>query len=73
MAQVTIYLPDDLERDLKRAARSSRKSLSSFLAELAARELRPGKWPTDFMDLFGSWEGELQVPEDVPPEETPGL
>ncbi len=68
MAQVTIYIPDDLELALKQRAKRSGKSLSSVVAELARKELRPAGWG-DFEDLFGSWEGDFPQPEDPPPDE----
>src|SRR4029453_3951376 len=33
MAQVTIYLPDPVEREVRRAAKRARKSVSAFLAD----------------------------------------
>jgi hypothetical protein len=69
MAQLTIYLPDDLERALRKRAKRSGQSLSSVVADLARREFRPDGWPSEFEDLFGSWEGELPEPDDPPPDE----
>jgi hypothetical protein len=71
MAQVTIYLPDDLEREAKQRARKAGKSLSAFFAELLARQTRPGKWPREFVALAGTCE--LIVPEDPPPDDVDGL
>ena len=69
MAQVTIYLPDDFERELKQRAKRARRSLSSLIAELARAQLRPQAWPPEFEKLFGSWEGDFPIPEDPPPDE----
>ena len=69
MAQVTIYIPDDLERELRQRAKRSGKSLSSVVADLARRQLHPVGWPEDFKALAGSWEGEFEVPDDPPPDE----
>ena len=69
MAQVTIYIPDDLERELRQRAKRSGRSLSSVVADLARRQLHPVGWPDDFKELSGAWEGILEIPEDAPPEE----
>lgn len=68
MAQVTIYLPDELEKKVRREAKRARKSLSAYLAELAAGRRAPKKgWPEGFAALFGSWEGDFPQPEDALP------
>jgi hypothetical protein len=69
VAQVTVYIPDDLERDLRLHARRAGKSLSSVVTELARARLRPAVWPDGFKELFGSWEGAFPEPEDPPPDE----
>ena len=69
MAQVTIYIPDDLERELRKRATRTGKSLSSVVVDLARRQLRPGGWPDELVELYGSWEGDFPVPEDPPPDE----
>jgi hypothetical protein len=72
MAQVTIYLPDDVARDVKARARRAGKSLSAYLTTLARREgsrgARGDDWPKEFWELFGSWEGDFPIPEDRPPQ-----
>jgi len=69
MAQITIYLPDDLARDLRQRAKRSGKSLSSVVAELARLQFRPGAWPDAVKEAFGSWEGAFPEPEDACPDE----
>lgn len=54
MAQVTIYIPDELMSQLKRKVQSIPKSLSAYFTDLVRRELRPSKWPKTFIDLYGS-------------------
>jgi hypothetical protein len=68
VAQITIYVPDDVARHLKREARRAKKSLSAYLTELAAGRA-PRRWPKWFLELQGSCQGTLRVPEDPPPEE----
>ncbi len=63
MSQVTIYLPDELEKELRAGARKAGKSLSAYVAELASgKKARRGKWSREFLATFGSWKGELEVP-----------
>lgn len=73
MAQLTIYLPPALEREVRRAARRARKSLSAFLADLARAHVRPSSWPPRWGDLYGSWSGEFPEVADSPPEPTEAL
>jgi hypothetical protein len=70
VAQVTIYLPDEIADRIKREARRVHKSLSAYVTELATRKLEPAsKWPAGFARLYGSCKGELTEPEDLPPED----
>jgi len=73
MAQVTIYLPDDLEESIKAEARRTRQSLSAYMAGLARVKLKPTRWPKQFSKLFGAWEGAFLEMQDLPPDEPNGL
>lgn len=74
MSQVTIYLPDELERELRAAAKKAGKSFSAYLAELASRKKKAGGgWPKAFRATFGGWEGELEEPPELEPEEREAL
>jgi predicted CopG family antitoxin len=70
VAQVTLYLPDDLAERLKREARRQRKSFSAFVAERLA-----GKPSSDRRDrlkaLFGSCS--LAEVEALPIDDVEGL
>ena len=71
MSQVTIYLPDDVERELRAAARKAGKSFSAYITERATRRKKPAKgkgWPRDFLATFGSWEGEFEEPPELDAE-----
>ena len=61
MAQVTIYLPDDVAEKVREEAQRARKSLSAYMAQLAGGVRKSRQWPDGFAELFGSWE------EDGPP------
>jgi hypothetical protein len=73
MAQVTIYLPDDLERIVQAEARRAGQSLSAYMAGLAARKLAPTRRLRGFSKLFGSWEGDFPGAQEEPPDEPAGL
>jgi hypothetical protein len=69
MAQVTLYLPEELAAELRRGAKRARKSLSAYVAELAAGRTRPRAWPPELLATFGSWRGAFPVPEELPVED----
>ncbi|MDQ3266653.1 MAG: hypothetical protein M3Y59_23885 [Myxococcota bacterium] len=71
MAQLTIYLPEEVERSVRREARRARKSVSAYLADLAtARVLQQGR-ADRLAALCGSWEGEFPSGETLPPLDEP--
>jgi hypothetical protein len=72
MGQVTIYLPDEVERRVRRDAKRAGKSLSAFIADRVEPEAPTG-WPKEFIEVLGTWEGELNVGEDPPPPEPPSF
>lgn len=59
MAQVTIYLPEPVERAVRREARRAKKSVSAYLADLARAKVAQPRWPAGFERLFGSWHGDF--------------
>jgi hypothetical protein len=69
MAQVTIYLPDELADRLRREAKKAGTSLSGYIATLATRKPARGRWPAGFEQLYGSWEGEFPDVEELPPDQ----
>jgi hypothetical protein len=70
MAQVTIYLPDELAERLRREAKKAGTSLSGYIASIANRKPgRTGRWPVGFEKLYGSWEGEFPEIEELPPDQ----
>lgn len=68
MAQVTLYIPDALEAELRKGAKRAKKSLSAYVADLASGKPAAKAWPREFLQTFGSWEGDLEAPTDLPPE-----
>lgn len=73
MAQLTIYLPDDVEKKVRQDARRAKKSVSAFIADLATtkKESRgsDAAWARQVAKLYGSWEGRFPEIDDPPPDE----
>lgn len=68
LAQLHLYVPDDVAELLRERARRKGVSLSCFLAALAKREVE-NRWPEGFFDeVIGNWEGELTRPAQVDTE-----
>ena len=67
MSQMTIYMPQELQQKLQRAAKESKQSVSSFIANIIAREVRPQRWPKQFVAVLGKWRGRFDEPKDPPP------
>ena len=62
MAQMAIYIDNQLAERLEKAVKASGKSKSKWVAEAIKRSLQD-KWPEGFFELAGKWE------DDVGPEE----
>ena len=62
MAQLAIYIEDQLAERLDNAAKSSGKSKSKWVTDAIKRSLQD-QWPEGFFDLAGSWE------DDIGPDE----
>ena len=71
MAQLTIYLPDAVEKKVRADARRAKKSVSAYITELATKKDRAGEhaaWRKALLALGGSWEGEFPEIHDAQPE-----
>lgn len=73
VAQVTIYLPDEVAAAGKRHARRANKSVSAWIAELIERETGTRKWPRALVDVLSHGGGGLREPDDPPPEDVEGV
>jgi len=62
MAQLAIYIDDELAKRLNEVARASGKSKSRWVAEAIENSLKD-QWPENFFALAGKWE------DDVGPDE----
>jgi len=68
MSKLTLYFPDALEHELRKGAKNSKKSLSSYLAGLLSKKIsNSSKWPQSFFSLYGSWSGDFPEITDHPP------
>ena len=53
MAQITIYLPDDVENRARKAAKASGKSVSRWIADELVHTLKD-TWPKGVLDAAGA-------------------
>lgn len=68
MAQLHLYLPDDVAAEVKHRAKSRGMSVSAYLAEVVRSQMKD-QWPQDFFSkVVGGWAGELKRPEQPPLE-----
>lgn len=68
MSQLNFYVPDEIEEQIKKAAKKEGKSISAFLSELVKSKFRPKTWSDNFFsELAGGWEGDfVEVDRDKP-------
>lgn len=73
MAQITLYVPDEVADRIKREAKKAHKSVSAYVTELASKQISRRAWPARFTSLYGSWKGDFPTPEDAPPADVDGF
>ena len=54
MAQITLYLPDDLEGEARKAAKAEGKSVSRWIADQVMHTLE-GAWSQGVLDAAGAF------------------
>ena len=54
MAQITIYIPNDLEVEVKSMAKSLNISMSKFISKMLEQKVK-NEWSTETEDLAGAW------------------
>lgn len=70
MSQLNFYVPDEIEEQIKKAAKKEGKSISSFLADLVKAKFKPKTWSEGFFsELAGGWNGEFPEIERLTPQE----
>jgi len=62
MANITIYLPDEIERKARKAARDRKTSVSRWIAEEVEKSLKTS-WPKEFLDAAGAFPDFPEVEE----------
>jgi predicted DNA-binding protein len=62
MAQLALYIDNQLAERLDKAVKASGKSKSKWVAE-AIRHALQDQWPDGFFDLAGSWEDDVGADE----------
>jgi hypothetical protein len=55
MAQVTIYIPNDLELKIKAMSSSLNVSISKFISTILEQKIQ-NEWSHDSKKLAGSWD-----------------
>ncbi|ADC72035.1 conserved hypothetical protein [Thioalkalivibrio sp. K90mix] len=73
MGQVTIYLDNEHEQRLKRAARSAGIPVSRYVARLVEENTRT-EWPDSIRAMAGQWQDFPTIEElrDTPPDSPRG-
>ena len=70
MSQLNFYVPDDIEEQVKNAAKTEGKSVSAYLAELVKSKFAPKKWDNDFFTtVLGQWAGDFPNVKRNSPQE----
>ena len=64
MGQVTIYLDNETESKLKKAAKSSHLSVSKWIANMIEEKINT-EWPQDVVSLAGCWKDDFPSLEEI--------
>ena len=64
MGQVTIYLDNEIESKLKKAAKASKKSVSKWVAAIINEKVST-EWPKNITNLAGSWKADVPSLDEI--------
>jgi len=64
MGQVTIYLDNETENIMKKAAKSSHISVSKWITRIIKEKITT-EWPQDVIKLAGSWKKDFPTLEEI--------
>jgi plasmid stability protein len=64
MGQVTIYLDNEIENKLKKAAKASKKSVSKWVAAIIQAKVS-SEWPPNIAKLAGSWQNDFPSLDEI--------
>lgn len=73
MAQLNIYVPDDLEEKIRRKAQREGKSVSALVVEAVRQEVEPASWSREFLALLESEGVDFPEVADEAPQKRPVL
>lgn len=65
MAQLNLYVKDELLETLKSEAKKEGESLSAHVTKLLERKISKKKWSKNFLNILGTWEGDLEEPSEL--------
>ena len=74
MAQLNLYVDDELMEQIRRAADTADLSISRYVAQLVRHQIE-NEWPENFFEeVLGGWQGEplVRAPQGMS-EEREGL
>lgn len=55
MPQITVYLKKQLEQAVRRHAKASHETLSSWVSRALEKQIS-NEWPEEVLDLAGAWQ-----------------
>ena len=64
MGQVTIYLDNEIESQMKIAAKTNHLSVSKWVAKIIKDEIAT-EWPQDIVNMAGSWKDDFPSLEEI--------
>ena len=64
MAQVTIYMDNNLEENVKKLAKSTGVSISKFISNILEQKVS-SSWDDSVRKLSGSWSDDTAFSEDL--------
>jgi hypothetical protein len=64
MGQVTIYLDNEIENKMKKAAKTSHLSVSKWISKIIKDKIST-EWPQDVVNLAGSWKKDFPTLEEI--------
>lgn len=72
MAQVTIYMDNNLEENVKKLAKSTGVSISKFISNILEQKVS-SSWDDSVRKLSGSWSDDIAFSEDLRSHKTPDI
>lgn len=70
MSHLNIYITQELEKELRKEARSKKLSLSAYFLELLRRQKKSSAWNKEFLTkALGGWKGDFpEIERKLPGE-----